>query len=81
MADLGIRLPIMRREVDQNPNINFGDMGTDPVVPSYIPLFGGYDLFSPASPYDEEGALITTQVTMNYDMNKILVQNNVSPFM
>jgi len=80
MADLGIRLPMMRREIEQNPNINFGDPGTDPVVPGYIPPFGGYDLFSPASPY-EEGVLITTQVTIDFDMNKILAQNNVSPFM
>jgi len=81
MADLGIRLPIMRREVDQNPNIDFGDPGTDSVVPSYLPAFGSYDLFTPMSPYDAGGVLITTQVTMDYDMNKILVLNNVSPFM
>lgn len=81
MADLGIRLPMMRREIDGNPNIDFGDPGTESVVPSYIPPFGSYDLFTPSTPYDAEGNLITTLVTMNYDMNKILTQNNVSPFM
>lgn len=81
MADLGIRLPMMRREVDQNPNIDFGDPGTESVVPSYIPAFNGMDLYTPASPYGEGDVLVTTEVTINVDMNKILTQNNVSPFM
>ncbi|MGD2123834.1 MAG: hypothetical protein PVJ76_18940 [Gemmatimonadota bacterium] len=85
MADLGIRLPMMRREIDQNPNLTYDPSnpgpGEAPVVPSYIPPFGSYDLFTPASPYDVDGNLLTTEVTMQYDMNKILVQNNVSPFM
>ena len=81
MADLGIRLPMMKREYESNPNISVGDPGTVVVVPSYIPAFRQMDLFSPASPYDAGGALITTQVTIDFDMNKILVQNNVSPFM
>jgi hypothetical protein len=81
MADLGVRLPMMRREIDGNPNIDFGDPGTESVVPSYLPAFGSYDLFSPMSPYDAEGNLVTNRVTMNYDMNMILTQNNVSPFM
>ena len=81
MADLGIRLPIMRREVDGNPNIDYGDPGTESVVPSYIPAFGSYDLFTPMSPYDAEGNLITTDVTMSHNMNRILTQNNASPFM
>ena len=81
MADLGIRLPMMRREVDQNPNIEFGDPGTESLVPSYIPPFNQMDLFTPASPYGELDVLITTEVTITHDMNKILAQNNVSPFM
>lgn len=80
LADLGVRLPIMRREIDQNPNIDFGDPGTEPLVPSYIPPFSQMDLFDPMSPYDGE-VLTTTEVTIDYDMNKILVQNQVSPFM
>jgi len=79
MADLGVRLPIMRREIDQNPNISQGDPGTDPFVPSYIPPFNEMDLFSPMSPYDG-GVLVDTQVTIRHDMNKILTQNQASPF-
>jgi hypothetical protein len=80
MADLGIRLPIMRREIDQNDNINVGDPGTESVVPSYIPALNSMDFFSPASPYDGD-VLVTTEVTIEYDMNKILTSNNVSPFL
>jgi tetratricopeptide (TPR) repeat protein len=80
MADLGIRFPIMLREIDQNPNINEGDPGTESVVPGWIPPFNHMDLFDPASPYDADEVLVTTEVTITYDMNRILVQNNVSPF-
>ncbi len=81
MADLGIRLPMRKREFEQNPNINPGDPGTEVIVPSYIPLSRNMDLYDPASPYDASGALTTTYVTINYDMNKILTQNQASPFM
>ncbi len=80
LADLGVRLPIMRREIDQNPNINQGDPGTEPFVPSYIPPFNQMDLFTPMSPYDGE-VLVDTEVTIMHDLNKILTQNNVSPFL
>ena len=80
MADLGIRLPIMRREIDQNPSITQGDPGTTPFVPSYIPPYNQMDLFSPESPYDGD-LLVETQVTITHDLNKILTQNNVSPFL
>lgn len=80
MADLGIRLPIMRREIDQNPNITQDDPGTESFVPSYIPPFNRMDLFSPLSPY-EDGVLVTTEITIQHDMNKILTENQVSPFM
>jgi hypothetical protein len=63
-----------------NPNINPGDPGTTVVVPSYIPASDGMDLYTPARPYDDEGVLLTTQVTINVDMNKVLVANRVSPF-
>jgi hypothetical protein len=81
LADLGIKLPMMRREVDQNPNIDFGDPGTEPVVPGYIPPFGQMDDFSPRSPYDASDNLVETQVTIRHDMNRILTENNVSPFL
>jgi hypothetical protein len=80
MADLGIRLPMMKREYEANPNISVGDPGTVVLVPSYIPAFRNMDLFDPASPYDG-GVLVNTLVTIDFDMNKILVQNSVSPFM
>ncbi len=80
MSDLGIRLPIMQREIDANPNINAGDPGTAVVVPSYIPAGDEMDLFDPASPYDSDGNVLTTQVTILFDMNKILAANNVTPF-
>ena len=80
MADLGIRLPMMKREYESNPNISVGDPGTVVVVPSYIPAFRQMDLFDPSSPYDG-GVLVNTLVTIDFDMNKILVQNSVSPFM
>ena len=37
LADLGIKLPMMLREIDQNDNINEGDPGTTPVVPGIHP--------------------------------------------
>lgn len=80
MADLGIQLPIMQREVDANPNITPGDLGTVPVVPAWIPPENQMDLFTPASPYDADGNLLQDQVTITVDMNKVLAQNAASPF-
>ncbi len=80
MADLGIRLPIMLREIDANPNITTGSAGTTVLVPSYIPPADDMDLYSPASPYDAAETLTTNQVTIKVDMNKVLTTNNVSPF-
>jgi len=80
MADLGIRLPMMLREVDTNPNLSDGDPGTVAVVPVYIPPADEMDLFTPASPYGENEELVTDRVTIRHDMNKILAQNGVSPF-
>lgn len=80
MADLGIRLPIMLREIDANPNIDMGDPGTTVVVPTYLPPQDEIDLFTPASPYDGDENLVTTEVTMLHDMNAILATNRVSPF-
>jgi len=81
MSDLGIRLPMMLREVDANPSIEQGDPGTTPVVPSWVPAENNMDLFTPASPYDGDGNLTTTEVTMMVDMNKALASNpSASPF-
>ncbi len=80
MADLGIKLPMMQREIDQNPTINTGDLGTVSIVPAYIPPGEEMDFFSPASPYDADGILVATEVTMNVDMNRVLTDNAVTPF-
>jgi hypothetical protein len=85
MADLGIKLPMMLREIDQNDNINEGDPGTVPVVPGYIPASPQYamDIYTPLDLYDgvePDSPLVKSEVTVHIDMNKVLVANNVSPF-
>lgn len=85
LADLGIKLPMMRREIDQNTNISDGDPGTVTVVPAYIPQTPRYamDIYSPVEIYDGTGPdaqLLVTEVTMFVDMNRVLVRNNASPF-
>jgi hypothetical protein len=80
MSDLGIRLPMMLREIDANPAIETGGPGTTAVVPDYIPAGDAIDLFSPASPYDEDGNLLTTEVTIQVDLNRVLAENRVTPF-
>ena len=85
LADLGIKLPMMLREIDQNDNINDGDPGTVVVVPGYIPTSPRYamDVYSPLDLYEgvePNSPLIKTEVTVGVDMNKVLVANNVSPF-
>lgn len=85
MADLGIKLPMMLREIDQNDNINEGDPGTVPIVPAYVPASPQYamDIYTPLDLYDgvDPGApLVKTEVTVHVDMNRVLVANNASPF-
>jgi hypothetical protein len=70
-----------KQEYEQNPNINLGDPGTSVIVPGYIPSSRNMDLYEPASPYDAGGSLTTNLITILHDMNRILVQNSVSPFM
>lgn len=84
LADLGIRLPMMQREIDLNPNIDEGDPGTVVIVPSYIPRTPRYalDIYAPVEIYDGTGPdaeLLETEVTMHVDMNRVLVDNEVSP--
>jgi hypothetical protein len=73
--DLGVRMPVMQREIDTNPTISDGDPVTQPVVPSYIPE-GTIDDFSPREPYVEG----TNEIVIDVDMNRILAQELVSPF-
>lgn len=85
LADLGIKLPIMLREIDQSPEISPGDPGTEVVVPSWVPLNPLYamDIYSPVELYDGEdldAELIEMRVTIGVDMNRVLVENDASPF-
>ncbi len=83
MSDLGIRLPMMLREIDQNPNIDTGSPGTTVVVPDYIPPNDEMNRFDPASPYDGDDLdanLTTTEVTVRFDLNRILADNRVTAF-
>jgi hypothetical protein len=70
MSDLGIRLPVMQREIETNDKINPGDLGTIVQVPSYIPDLDGLDAFSVSGTV----AIIAT------DMNQVLADHRVSPF-
>ncbi len=74
MSDLGIRLPVMQRQIDTNPNFSPGGLGSTIEVPAYIPPGNGLDAFT----YDQA----SKTVTIDYDMNKILAENIniVSPF-
>jgi hypothetical protein len=74
LHDLGIRLPMMLREIDTNPNINSGDTGTEVSVPSYIPSGNEMDRYTPVVLYDDNGNLIETQVTILHDMNRVLAE-------
>jgi hypothetical protein len=84
MSDLGIRLPVMQREVDQNPTIELGDPASEPLVPAYIPPLNQMDLYTPLAVYEEQadGSVVQleTEVTMTVDMNQVLTENRVTPF-
>ncbi|MFQ5570411.1 MAG: hypothetical protein ACE5G0_12090 [Rhodothermales bacterium] len=73
LHDLGIRLPVMLREVDTNPNINEGDPTATVSVPAYIPAANEMDLYTPVVLYDG-GNLLTNEISMLHDMNKILAE-------
>lgn len=81
MVDLGIKLPFSLNEIETNPNISAGDLGTLAIIPAHIPAQDQMDLFTPASPYDATGALTTTQVTMMVDMNRVLAQARFGPLL
>lgn len=77
MTDLGIRLPVMQRQIENNVNMAVGQPGTAVVVPDYIPAGDEMDRFSPFPV-----VATTTQVTLLWDMNKVIAANikKVSPF-
>jgi tetratricopeptide (TPR) repeat protein len=72
--DLGVRMPVMQREIDTNPTISDGDAVTQASVPTYIPD-GTMDDFSPREPY----VVGTNEIVIAVDMNRILAQERVSP--
>jgi hypothetical protein len=72
MNDLGIRLPMMEREVQTNASIEQGDVGTVSVVPAYIPPSDDLDDFT----FDAANA----NTVIATDMNAVLAANRVSPF-
>lgn len=72
MADLGIALCVMNREIEMNPNLNEGDLGTETFTPAWIPATDEMDGFT----YDGANTIMT------HDMNQVIVDNraNVCPF-
>ncbi len=70
MSDLGIRLPMMNREIGTNPAVNPGDPGTFVIVPGYIPAGDGLDRFTANG----------NATIIESDLNQILANNRVSPF-
>jgi len=74
LHDLGMRLPMMLREIDQNPNIADGDPGTQTFIPAYIPPGNELDLYTPVDIYDDDGNTIENEITIMHDMNRILAE-------
>ncbi len=73
MSDLGIRLPVVERQTQGNPNMPFGSEGTLVSVPEWIPTgIAAMNQFTIA------GSVITIQ----FDMNQVIADNiaRVSPF-
>lgn len=85
LADLGIKLPMMRREIDQNARIAPQGPGTTATVPPWLPTSPRYamDAYLPAIVYDGNGldaVLLQTELTIMVDMNRLLVEHAVSFF-
>ena len=68
-ADLGIRLPVCEVEAANNPS---AAGYTDAVIPPFIPLNQGMDDFT----MDETAK----EVTITYNMNRIIVENKSSEY-
>lgn len=71
MVDMGVKLVIDENEILINENINEGDLGTTPVIPSFISAVVA-DL--DAITYDAATGVATTVI----DLNDILVANKTS---
>lgn len=69
VADLGIRLPVCEVEAASNPS---AAGYIDAVIPPFIPLDQGMDDFA----MDED----TKEVTIKYNMNRIIVENKSSEY-
>ena len=82
LHDLGLRLPMMLREIEQSPVITEGDLGTQTIIPAYIPPADEMNLYTPVDIYeeqeDEDGetviVTIEDEITMLHDMNRILAE-------
>lgn len=82
LHDLGVLMPISAREIDASPALQRGGPATEVQVPSYIPE-GVIDDFSPRSPYANPSngeELVTTEITIEIDMNRVLAEQRVSKF-
>ena len=73
LHDLGLRLPMMLREIEQSPVITEGDLGTQTIIPAYIPPADEMNLYTPVEIYDS-GQTIEDEITMLHDMNRILAE-------
>jgi hypothetical protein len=74
LHDLGLRLPMMLREIETNPTISMGDEGTEARIPDWIPSGKEMDEYTPSVLYDDDGNLVETEVTMLHDMNRAIVE-------
>jgi hypothetical protein len=81
MHDLGIRLPMMLREIETSSAISPGDQGTQVQVPDWIPQSNDMDRYDPTIIYGGEGRntgpdvpLETSVITMLHDMNEVLAE-------
>ncbi|CAL2101948.1 conserved protein of unknown function [Tenacibaculum sp. 190130A14a] len=71
LVDMGVKLVIFEEEIALNPNINSGDPGTTPVIPSFINSnIANLDAIT----YDAVAKTATTTI----DLNAILVANKTS---
>ncbi|WP_405383978.1 hypothetical protein [Maribacter sp. LLG6340-A2] len=71
MVDMGVKLVIDENEILINENINEGDLGTTPVIPSFISaVVPDLDAFT----YNPETGVATTTI----NLNDILVENKSS---
>ncbi|MGG8498009.1 hypothetical protein ACQY1Q_16490 [Tenacibaculum sp. TC6] len=72
LVDMGVKLVLSEEEIQLNPNINSGDPGTSPTIPSFI---DSIKTMLDEITYDATGPGVATTTI---DLNKILVQNKTS---